>query len=174
MRCSWTVGRRILEAALDRPELLVALEMGGKNACVVLDDCQLRQAVHEVIVGGYLSNWIPTNIPDFFEAGFRVVQDILPNALTERADVLLPAAAWAEKDGSWENFAGKIQPFAAAVAPPNGAKREGDVYYALLNRTGLYNADEIRKEMGEPFAALSVPTDRSAAGTEPVYEFAEL
>jgi len=52
---SWTVGRRILEAALDRPELLVALEMGGKNACVVLDDCQLRQAVHEVIVGGYLS-----------------------------------------------------------------------------------------------------------------------
>ena len=52
---SWTVGRRILEAALDRPELLVALEMGGKNACVVLEDCQLRQAVHEVIVGGYLS-----------------------------------------------------------------------------------------------------------------------
>ena len=32
--------RRILEAALDRPELLVALEMGGKNACVVLDDCR--------------------------------------------------------------------------------------------------------------------------------------
>jgi acyl-CoA reductase-like NAD-dependent aldehyde dehydrogenase/4-aminobutyrate aminotransferase-like enzyme len=52
---SWTVGRRILEAALDRPELLVALEMGGKNACVVLDDAQLRQAVHEVVVGGYLS-----------------------------------------------------------------------------------------------------------------------
>jgi succinylglutamic semialdehyde dehydrogenase len=52
---SWTVGRRILEAALDRPELLVALEMGGKNVCVVLDDCQLRQAVHEVVVGGYLS-----------------------------------------------------------------------------------------------------------------------
>ena len=24
---------------LDRPELLIALEMGGKNACVVLDDC---------------------------------------------------------------------------------------------------------------------------------------
>jgi RHH-type proline utilization regulon transcriptional repressor/proline dehydrogenase/delta 1-pyrroline-5-carboxylate dehydrogenase len=52
---SWTVGRRILEAALDRPELLVALELGGKNTCVVLDDCALRQAVHEVVVGGYLS-----------------------------------------------------------------------------------------------------------------------
>jgi RHH-type transcriptional regulator, proline utilization regulon repressor / proline dehydrogenase / delta 1-pyrroline-5-carboxylate dehydrogenase len=52
---SWTVGRRILEAAVDRPELLVALEMGGKNVCVVLDDAALRQSVHEVVVGGYLS-----------------------------------------------------------------------------------------------------------------------
>jgi RHH-type proline utilization regulon transcriptional repressor/proline dehydrogenase/delta 1-pyrroline-5-carboxylate dehydrogenase len=52
---SWAVGRRILEASLDRPELLVALEMGGKNACVVLDDASIRQAVHEVAVGGYLS-----------------------------------------------------------------------------------------------------------------------
>jgi len=52
---SWAVGRRILEGALDRPELLVALEMGGKNVCVVLDDAALRQAVHEVAVGAYLS-----------------------------------------------------------------------------------------------------------------------
>jgi acyl-CoA reductase-like NAD-dependent aldehyde dehydrogenase/4-aminobutyrate aminotransferase-like enzyme len=52
---SWAVGKRILEASTDRPELLVALEMGGKNVCVVLDDCALRQAVHEVAIGGYLS-----------------------------------------------------------------------------------------------------------------------
>ncbi|MDB4960026.1 MAG: Aldehyde Dehydrogenase [Myxococcales bacterium] len=52
---SWTVGRRILEGSLDRPELLVALEMGGKNVCVVLDDAAMRQAVHEVAVGAYLS-----------------------------------------------------------------------------------------------------------------------
>ncbi|HLL24401.1 MAG TPA: aldehyde dehydrogenase family protein, partial [Kofleriaceae bacterium] len=52
---SWTVGKRIVEAATDRPELLVALEMGGKNACVILEDCALRQAVHEVAVGAYLS-----------------------------------------------------------------------------------------------------------------------
>ncbi|MDQ3340228.1 MAG: aldehyde dehydrogenase family protein [Myxococcota bacterium] len=52
---SWTVGKRIMEAAVDRPELLVALEMGGKNVCVVLDDCAIRQAVHEVAIGGYLS-----------------------------------------------------------------------------------------------------------------------
>ena len=52
---SWEVGRRITEAALDRPELLLALEMGGKNTCIVLDDAAMRQTVHEIIVGGYLS-----------------------------------------------------------------------------------------------------------------------
>jgi RHH-type transcriptional regulator, proline utilization regulon repressor / proline dehydrogenase / delta 1-pyrroline-5-carboxylate dehydrogenase len=52
---SWTVGKRIMAAAVERPELLIALELGGKNICVVLDDCAIRQAVHEVAVGGYLS-----------------------------------------------------------------------------------------------------------------------
>ncbi len=52
---SWGVGQKILEASTHRPELLVALEMGGKNCCVVLDDAALRQAVHEVTVSGYLS-----------------------------------------------------------------------------------------------------------------------
>jgi len=123
------------------------------------------------IVGGYLSNWIATDMPEFFKAGFRVVQDILPNALTERADVLLPAAAWAEKDGSWENFAGKIQPFLAATAPPDGARREGDVYYALLGRQGLYNAETIRHEMGEPFAAVHLPAEPDSL---PLPQFVEL
>src|SRR5690606_36677867 len=52
---SWPVGRRILEASLDRPELLVALEMGGKNACVVRADAELRQAVHEIVTSAYLT-----------------------------------------------------------------------------------------------------------------------
>jgi len=46
---SWPVGRKILEANLDRPGRLVALEMGGNNAAVVMDDADLRQAVIEVV-----------------------------------------------------------------------------------------------------------------------------
>jgi len=52
---SYAVGKKILTAALERPELLVALEMGGKNTVVVLDDADLRQAAHEIVVGGYLT-----------------------------------------------------------------------------------------------------------------------
>ncbi|MDB5296460.1 MAG: nuoG [Phycisphaerales bacterium] len=123
------------------------------------------------VVGGYLSKWLPAAVPAALKGGFRVVQDILPNSLTDQADVVLPAAAWAEKDGCWENFAGKIQPFAAAFLPLEGARREGDVYYKLLGRPGLYNAEAVRQEMGEPFAAVKLPTDAAEA---PAFEFAEL
>jgi len=44
---SWPVGRRILEANLDRPGRIIALEMGGNNPAVVMDDADLEQAVIE-------------------------------------------------------------------------------------------------------------------------------
>jgi succinylglutamic semialdehyde dehydrogenase len=46
---SWPVGRRILEANLDRPGRIIALEMGGNNPAVVLDDAHLKQAVVECV-----------------------------------------------------------------------------------------------------------------------------
>lgn len=52
---SYAVGRMITEQAIDRPELLLSLEMGGKNTVVVLDDASVRQAAHEIAVGGYLT-----------------------------------------------------------------------------------------------------------------------
>jgi succinylglutamic semialdehyde dehydrogenase len=46
---SWPVGRRVLEANLDRPGRIVALELGGNNAAVVMDDADLRQAAIEIV-----------------------------------------------------------------------------------------------------------------------------
>jgi NADH-quinone oxidoreductase subunit G len=123
------------------------------------------------IVGGYLSNWLIQDLPALLKRSYRVVQDALDNALTSSADVVLPTAAWAEKDGCWENHQGRIQPFEAAVPPPEGARREGDVYLHLLGRPGLYSAPAIRKEMGEPFASAKIS---ESAAPEPVFEFQEL
>ncbi len=52
---SYRVGHQISARAVERPELLVALEMGGKNTVVVAEDADLRQAAHEIVVGGYLT-----------------------------------------------------------------------------------------------------------------------
>ena len=46
---SWPVGRSIMQANLDRPGRLLALEMGGSNAAIVLDDAHRRQAVLECV-----------------------------------------------------------------------------------------------------------------------------
>ena len=152
--------------------------LGGPNTdfpgMVAAEKAELKKLKGGWIVGGYLSNWLPADAkqaPALFGKGYKVVQDILPTTVADRADVLLPAAAWAEKDGCWENFAGKIQPFVAAVAPPEGTRREGDVYYQLLGRAGFYIADDVRAEMGEPFAMVKLP-DLDAKAPEP--EFVEL
>jgi succinylglutamic semialdehyde dehydrogenase len=44
---SWPVGRRILAANLDRPGRIIALELGGNNPAIVLDDAPLKLAVLE-------------------------------------------------------------------------------------------------------------------------------
>ncbi len=44
---SWAVGRALEQALLDQPGKLLALEMGGKNAIVVLEDAELELAVAE-------------------------------------------------------------------------------------------------------------------------------
>lgn len=53
---SWEVGRRIMEMNLDQPDKLLALEMGGKNTVLVAEDADLRQALHEIIVGVCLTS----------------------------------------------------------------------------------------------------------------------
>jgi succinylglutamic semialdehyde dehydrogenase len=52
---SWPVGRRILEANLDNPGRIVALEMGGNNAAVVMDDADIRQAIIECVRSGFIT-----------------------------------------------------------------------------------------------------------------------
>jgi succinylglutamic semialdehyde dehydrogenase len=52
---SFATGRRILEATLDQPGKLVALEMGGKNAAVVLRDADLERAAVEIAQGATLT-----------------------------------------------------------------------------------------------------------------------
>ncbi len=44
---SWPVGRRLREATLDTPRKILALEMGGKNGMIVLEDADLDLAVAE-------------------------------------------------------------------------------------------------------------------------------
>lgn len=52
---SWPVGRRIMQANLDRPGRILALEMGGNNPAVILHDADLPQAVIECVRSAFIS-----------------------------------------------------------------------------------------------------------------------
>jgi succinylglutamic semialdehyde dehydrogenase len=52
---SQEVGSQIMRANADRPGRLVALELGGKNASIVLDDCDLEWTVRQLAFAAYAS-----------------------------------------------------------------------------------------------------------------------
>ena len=120
------------------------------------------------VTAGYHSDWLGGNVPPVLKKGFRVVQDLLPSSLTQSADVLLPAAAWVEKSGTWENWQNKQQAFLAAFGPRDGAMVEGQVFARLL---GLrkYDPAAVRQELGGVFAEPSLTHVE-----EPAPEFVEI
>jgi NADH-quinone oxidoreductase subunit G len=100
------------------------------------------------ITGGYPKPWVEKPLAK--AAGsleLLVVQDLLPNALTEAATLVLPFCAFAEREGSYMNYAGRIQAFERAVNPPDGAKRDGQYLYEIAGYAGLYSPARVREMM---------------------------
>jgi NADH-quinone oxidoreductase subunit G len=102
------------------------------------------------IVGGYPKPWVDketAKIADKME--LLVVQDLFENELTREARIVLPACAWVEREGSFVNAGGFVQPFDRAIDVPDSAKRDGQYLYEIAGFTGLYSADCVREMMAE-------------------------
>lgn len=82
---------------------------------------------------------------------FVVVQDIFLTETAEYADVVLPAASFAEKDGTFINTERRVQRIRKAVNPPGEGKADWEILQELANRFGLNwnysNAKEIWDEV---------------------------
>jgi formate dehydrogenase alpha subunit len=65
-----------------------------------------------------------------------VVQDILETETTRLADVVLPGAAFCEKNGSFTNMEGRIQSFEPAIPLLGEAKPDWDILSLLGKRMG--------------------------------------
>ena len=80
-----------------------------------------------------------------------VVQDIFLTETAELADVVLPSACFAEKDGSLTNTERRVQRIRKAVDPPGEAKPDWQIIADLSSRMGYkmdYSASEdIMKEI---------------------------
>ena len=82
---------------------------------------------------------------------FLVVQDIFPTETAVLADVILPAAAFAEKDGTYTSTERRVQRVRRAVQAPGEARPDWEIISMLANRMGYpfpyKNIEEINKEM---------------------------
>ena len=67
---------------------------------------------------------------------FLAVSDVVLSETASRADVVLPAAQWAEEDGTMTNLEGRVLRRRRAVEPPAGVRTDLDVLADLGERLG--------------------------------------
>ena len=67
---------------------------------------------------------------------FLLVCDIFPTETTALADVVLPAACFAEKEGTFTSTERRVQRIRKAVEPPGEARAEWEWICELMQRLG--------------------------------------
>jgi assimilatory nitrate reductase catalytic subunit len=68
---------------------------------------------------------------------FLVVQDgYHPTPTTELADLVLPAAVWGEKEGTYTNSERRVSKVNKAVEPPGQARADFDIFLAIAEKLG--------------------------------------
>ena len=108
-----------------------------------------------VLVAGSLQD--PSLLQD---KDFVVVQELFETDTTAYADVVLPAASFAEVDGTFTNNAGNVQRVRKAIEPLNQAKPD----WMITNLV----AREMGADLGYDFSASGV--FKNLADSVPVYE----
>ena len=87
----------------------------------------------------------------FRDLEFLAVQDLFLTETARYADVILPGASFAEKDGTYVNTERRIQLAKKAVNPPGQARGDLEIIIELSNRIGLpttfRNAAEVMDEI---------------------------
>jgi NADH-quinone oxidoreductase subunit G len=108
------------------------------------------------VAGGYRTDWIDEPTARRFESpDLLVVQDLFPSPLSKRADYELPAAAFAEREGSYVNRGDRLQSASWAIRPPVGVRVEGSLYWEMLEREGLYDFRAVLGEISREISSFS-------------------
>jgi formate dehydrogenase major subunit/formate dehydrogenase alpha subunit len=91
---------------------------------------------------------------------FLVVQDIFHNETTRFADVILPAACFAEKEGVFTNSDRRVQRVRKAVEPPGEARADWEILCDLARAVGYPMPDYAHP--AELYAEMVSLTDKMA------------
>jgi NADH-quinone oxidoreductase subunit G len=80
-----------------------------------------------------------------------IVQGVVTTDLTEAADIVLPGAAWVEKDAIYTNEQGLVQAASKAINPPGDAREDWQILANIATSLGLsmpyQTSDDVRKAL---------------------------
>lgn len=80
-------------------------------------------------------------------AEFLVCQDNFPNETTSFAHVVLPSAAWGEKDGTYSNSERRVSRVRKVSEPPGLAKQDWEIFKEIAGRMGQHWASSSAQEL---------------------------
>ncbi len=110
-----------------------------------------------LLIGGSLSE---ENAKFLANKDFVVVQELFETATTDYADVVLPAASFAEIDGTFTNNMGYVQRVRQTIEPMNQSKADWVITSMIAREMGV--------DFGYNFAATAV--FKAIADATPAYE----
>jgi assimilatory nitrate reductase catalytic subunit len=117
-----------------------SLPYAGRSAWELLDAIGGADGPRGLLVFG--SN-IAVSAPDAHRVDARLraleflaVADVVPSETTRFADVVLPAAQWAEEDGTMTNLEGRVLRRTRLRRPPAGARTDLEIIAGLAARLG--------------------------------------
>ncbi len=107
-----------------------------------------------VLTGNYPSDWVTDDFLAAIDSRTVILIDTLVTKLTDRAEVVIPAATWTEKSGTFENVNNRLQAFERAITPIDFCKGEAQIALDLTAAQAgetptIYNPVATRQEMAD-------------------------
>jgi NADH-quinone oxidoreductase subunit G len=85
------------------------------------------------------------------QAEFVVVQELFLTPTAQQADVVLPALAWAERDGTFTNAERRVQRYYKALPPTGQARADWDIFRLVAEKLGvkwhIYGAEGVMNDI---------------------------
>jgi len=112
------------------------------------------------VAGGFMPQHLKGREEALAKLEFLVVQELFENETTAAADVVLPAASYAEVDGTFTNNSGQVQRVRQSIPPLHQSKADWMIVAQLAKELGLdwgyeLSASAVFREIGEQVPAYS-------------------
>ncbi len=131
----------------------IGLMNGAMNATEMLDAAgETLRAMY--VAGSFLPEHLSGREDALAKLDFLVVQELFETETTRYADIVLPAASFAESDGTYTNNGGFVQRVRQSIAPVHQAKQDWMITTQLARMLGVdfgfqMSASAVFKELCE-------------------------